>query len=103
MSKNKYQHILSFFQTFFVELVSTSLDGSAINQNKNAVMVTILENDDPFGTFMFDNDTSVVVVEEMGRASHVTLFLVRIGGMIGDVQVRYRYIETVSFTTVHNV
>ena len=69
--------------------MSTSLANAAINHNKNVVMVTILSNDNPFGTFMFENRTSVHV-KEIENPNHVIISLIRIGGSIGDVQVRYR-------------
>ena len=69
--------------------MSASLTNAAINKGKNAVMVTILSNDNPFGSFMFENRTSIHV-KEMENPSHVTFSLVRIGGTIGDVEVHYR-------------
>jgi len=70
----------------------------AINQNKKITTVTILANDNPFGSIMFENHTSVHVDEGNGT-SHVMLSLIRIGGTVGDVEVRYRY--TLMFLFYH--
>ena len=69
--------------------MSTSLTNAAINHNKDSVMLTILSNDNPFGTFMFENRTSIHV-KEIENPNHVMVSLIRIGGSIGDVQVHYR-------------
>ncbi|XP_066912895.1 adhesion G-protein coupled receptor V1-like isoform X2 [Clytia hemisphaerica] len=77
-------------ETFSVELISLSLTNAAINTNKKIVMVTILANDNPFGTVMFENQTEIRVVERNSSQNHVTLSLIRIGGNVGDIDVYYR-------------
>ena len=55
-------------------------------------MVTILANDNPFGTVMFENQTEIHVVEKNSSRNHVTLSMIRIGGNVGDIDVYYRYV-----------
>lgn len=55
---------------------------------KDRLSVVILGNDNPFGVVMFKDKN--LTVDELQSTVNVSLHVIRLGGLFGDVNVFYR-------------
>uniref|UniRef100_A0A674GVY7 Adhesion G protein-coupled receptor V1 n=1 Tax=Taeniopygia guttata TaxID=59729 RepID=A0A674GVY7_TAEGU len=72
---------------FSVLIINVSL--GRLGYHTNATL-TILANDDPYGVFIFSERNRPIKVEE--KTKNVSLTIVRCGGLLGTVMVKYRTI-----------
>ncbi|OWK61600.1 G-protein coupled receptor 98, partial [Lonchura striata] len=72
---------------FSVLIINVSL--GRLGYHTNATL-TILANDDPYGVFIFSERNRPIKVEE--KTKNVSLTVVRCGGLLGTVMVKYRTI-----------
>ena len=71
---------------------STPLSGASINPALSQAMVTVSENDHPYGLFQFVSITPATTMPEIfveESVGLVTVFVVRAQGVLGDASVEY--------------
>ncbi|XP_057301693.1 adhesion G-protein coupled receptor V1-like isoform X2 [Hydractinia symbiolongicarpus] len=78
-------------ETFTIRLSEVSMSKAKINKDKSQVKVTILPNDNPYGTVEFVD--SVLFVKEKDFDYNVSVLVQRSGGLHGDLIVFYHTVQ----------